>query len=175
MRSKVTVVWLAVALATGLLLCGCIGRQPGADTRVYRMGEPVAVGPLIYTVMDTEWLSQLGEGPTGRVPQNRFLLVRLSVTNSGASSSAIPAISVVDAGGQSHLELTDGQGVQEWLGYLRTIQPAQTERGRVVFDVSPSAYRLRVTNDAEPGTEKAALIDMPLQLAPVSPTLPAEK
>jgi hypothetical protein len=139
------------------------------------MGEPVTVGPLIYTVMDTEWRSQLGEGPTARLPENRFLLVRLSVTNSGASNAMVPAMAAVDPGGQSHLELTDGQGVDEWLGYLRTLRPAETDRGRVVFDVPPNSYRLRVTNDAEPGAEKVALIEMPLQLGPVVPSLPAAK
>jgi hypothetical protein len=161
-------VWLAI----GGLNLGCSSGQPGADTRAYRMGEPVVVGPLIYNVIDTEWLSQLGEGASPRVPQNRFLLIRLSVTNSGASSSAVPAMALMDARGQTHLELTDGEGVSEWLGYLRTVNPAQTERGRVLFDVPAGAYRLRVTNDAEPGTEKVALIEIPLQLTPALPSLP---
>jgi hypothetical protein len=167
MRSPVA--GLALVVAAGLLLAGCSSGRPEADNRVYRMGEPVTVGPLIYTVTETEWHNQLGEGPTARLPQYRFLLVRLSVTNSGASNSAIPAMALVDASGQTRLELADGEGVPEWLGYLRTISPAQTERGRVVFDAPPNAYRLRVTDDAEPGAEKAALIDVPLQLSPLVP------
>lgn len=175
MRSRVTLACLAVGLAAGLLLWGCSSGRPAAQTHLYRMGEPVTVGPLIYTIMDTEWHTQLGEGPTARWPQHRFLLVHLSVTNSGAGNSAIPAISVVDSSGRSYLELTDGQGVSEWLGYLRSVQPAQTERGRVVFDVPPNAYKLRITNDAEPGSEMAALIDLPLQLGPTTPALPSQR
>lgn len=175
MRTRVTHACLGAAVAAGLFLSGCSGGKSGADATVYRMGEPVTVGPLIYTVMDTEWRTQLGEGPTARLPEHRYLLVRLSVTNSGASNAVVPAMSVLDSSGQSRLELADGQGVEEWLGYLRSLRPAETDRGRVVFDVPPSAYRLRVTNDAEPGTEKVALIDMPLQLAPSVPGLPAEK
>jgi hypothetical protein len=166
---------LGAALAATLYLVGCSAGKPGEDAAVYRMGEPVAVGPLIYTIMDTEWRTQLGEGPAARWPQHRFLLIRLSVTNSGASNAVIPAVTAVDSGGQSHLELSDGQGVEEWLGYLRSLRPAETDRGRVVFDVPPSAYRLRVANDAEPGAEKVAFIDMPLQFGPVVPSLPAEK
>lgn len=166
--------WGATAAAT-LFLGGCSAGRSGAEVSIYRMGEPVTVGPLIYTVMDTEWRAQLGESPTARLPEHRFLLVRLSVTNSGAGNAMVPAMAVVDAAGQTHLELADGQGVEEWLGYLRTLRPAETDRGRVVFDVPPNSYRLRVTNDAEPGAEKVALIDMPLQLGPVVPSLPAEK
>ena len=173
-RRETRACWVA-ALAAGLWLPGCSGVKPGADIPVYRMGEPVTVGPLIYTVMDTEWRTQLGEGLTARLPQHRFLLVYLSVTNSGAGVSAIPPMSVVDAAEQNHVELADGQGVEEWLGYLRSLRPAETERGRVVFDVPPNAYRLRVANDAEPGAEKLALIEMPLKLGPPASDLPASR
>jgi hypothetical protein len=137
------------------------------------MGERVEVGSLIYTVMDTEWHTQLGEGPDARLPQHRFMTVRLSVTNSGVSDSAVPAMSLVDAQGQAYPELTDGHGVAEWLGLLRTVKPAQTERGRVLFDVPTGAYRLRVANDADPEEQKAAHIDLPLQLTPALPEAPA--
>lgn len=172
MPAKLTAACLGLALAASLLVSACSSRAPGPDYRAYRMGEPVAVGPLIYNVIDTEWQNQLGEGASARLPEHRFLLVRLSVTNSGASGSAIPGMSLVDSRGQTHLELAEGQGVSEWLGFLRTIEPAQTERGRVLFDVPTGAYRLRVTNDAEPGAEKAALIEIPLQLSPTLPSLP---
>jgi hypothetical protein len=101
------------------------------------------------------------------------MTVRLSVTNSGVSDSAVPAMSLVDAQGQAYPELTDGHGVAEWLGLLRTVKPAQTERGRVLFDVPTGAYRLRVANDADPEEQKAAHIDLPLQLTPALPEAPA--
>jgi hypothetical protein len=169
---KVLIVAL-LALAGALLNLSCSSQRPGADTRAYRMGEPVAVGALVYNISDTEWLDQLGSGPSARIPQNRFLLIRLTVTNGGASNSAIPEMTLVDPRGQTYHELTEGQEVDEWLGYLRTVSPAQTERGRVLFDVPTGAYRLRVTNDAEPGSERAALIELPLQITPVLPTPPA--
>jgi hypothetical protein len=50
---------------------------------------------------------------------------------------------------------------------LRKLAPAQTEQGRVLFDVPTGAYRLRVTDDSpEAGTEKVAVVDIPLRLEP---------
>jgi len=169
MPIRMTACAVGIVLGACLLLSGCSSGKSGADSRVYRMGEPVAAGSLIYSVSETEWHQQLGEGPTARLPQYRFLVVRLTVTNSGARSSAIPALALVDPAGQTYLELTEGPGVPDWMGYLRTVSPAQTERGAVVFDAPPNTYRLRVSDDAEPGAEKFALIELPLQLVPVVP------
>jgi len=167
---RVLCIGRALGLAAFLFLLGCSSNIPStAPKAVHRMGEAVAAGPLIYTIAETQWQAQLGEGATARVPQHRFLLIRLSVTNSGASNSAVPAMALVDAQGQDHLELTDGQGIQEWLGYLRTISPAETDRGWVAFDVPMAAYRLRVSEDAEPGMGRTALIDIPLRVGPDMP------
>jgi len=162
-----------VLLACCLLSLGCSSSKTLTDSRVFHMGERVEVGPLIYTVTDTEWQAQLGEGPSARIPQHRFLMIRLSVTNSGVSDSAVPAMSLVDARGETYTELTDGQGVTEWMGFLRSVKPAQTERGRVLFDVPTGAYQLRVANDAEPEIQKVAHVEIPLQLTPAVPDQPA--
>jgi hypothetical protein len=133
------------------------------------MGEPVQVGPLIYTVLDAEWHDQLGEPPSVRTPQRRFFAIRLSVTNSGVASSGIPALRLVDSHGTAYEELSEGEGVQEWLGFLREVKPAETERGRILFDVPTGSYKLRLVNDAEPDLEKVALVEIPLQLGPNVP------
>jgi len=57
-----------------------------------------ASGPLIFTILDAEWHDQLGEPPNVRTPQQRFLSIRISVTNSGVATSGIPALSLVDSG-----------------------------------------------------------------------------
>ena len=173
MHLKATGLTALLVAAWSMFTLSCSSGKSTAEAKGYRMGERVEVGPLIYNVMDTEWKEQLGEGPGARIPKNRFLMIHLSVTNSGVSDSAIPVMTLLDAGGQSFTELTDGQGVPEWLGYLRNLKPAQTDRGRVLFDVPPGAYRLRVTNDAEPGSQRAALIDIPFQVEPVLPPPPA--
>jgi len=131
------------------------------------MGERVQVGPLIYNVLHAEWRTQLGEGPEARAPKNRFLLVQLTITNSGGAETSIPPITLEDERGGAYPEEPDGTGMTNWLGVLRKLTPAQTDQGRIVFDAPAGAYRLRVTDDnPELGREKAALIDIPLQLEP---------
>lgn len=133
------------------------------------MGERAQAGALIYTVSEAEWLDRLGEEPNVRLPERRFLAIRLSVTNSGAATSGIPMLSLVGSRGERYSEQTSGEGLTDWLGFLRQVKPANTERGRVLFDVPAGAYRLRVVNDAEPENERAALVEIPLQLGPAIP------
>jgi len=131
------------------------------------MGERVQVGPLIYNVLHAEWSTQLGEGSEARMPKNRFLIVQLTVTNSGGGETSIPPVTLEDGRGGAYPEELNGTGVTNWLGLLRKLTPAQTEQGRIVFDAPSGAYRLRVTDDnPELGREKVALIDIPLHLEP---------
>ncbi len=157
-----------------VLFSGCPSRTSPSEWRMYRMGERAQVGPLIYTVLDAEWLDQLGKAPDIRMPRNRFVAIRVSVTNSGASTSGVPTMSLLDANGAAHTELTDGTGITDWLGYIRTVKPAETLHGRVLFDVPPASYKLKVTNDAEPEEVRMATVDIPLDLstAPVVPNQP---
>ena len=161
-----------VALAW-VLAAGC-GAPPAQRTngKMYKMGERVQVGPLIYTVLDTEWLDSLGGGQELRMPRHRFLAVRVSVTNSGIATSGIPPMTLTGAGGNSYSELTDARGLSDWLGYLRTVRAAETVYGRALFDVPADSYRLNLTDDAEPDKMKVATVDLPLQ---VNTTLPVNE
>jgi hypothetical protein len=155
----------AVAIpALCLFAAGCSSQGSPGSTKVYQMGERVQAGPLIYNVLDTEWLDQIGDGASARLPRNRFLAVRLSVTNSGAVTSGVPPIAAIDFRGESHDELSDAAGLPEWLGYIRRVQPADTLLGRVVFDLPPAAYQLKLSNDAEPENAIFQMVDLPLQL-----------
>ncbi len=160
-------------LTAGVALCawvvGCSSGSGPAISKTFGMGERVQVGQLIYTVIDTEWLEQLGQNENARLPKKGFLAIRLSVTNSGSSTSGIPSLNLIDAKGESHAELSDAEGLPQWLGPFRTVKPSETEHGRILFDVAPAAYRLRVTNDADADSEKAALVTIPLQFAPEPP------
>jgi hypothetical protein len=160
-----------VVLAGAAFALGCSKRPTGA--RVFAMGEHAEVGSLIYTVLETEWHDRLGAGPAARPPRNRFLAVRVSVTNSGAALAAIPPMSVLDASGAAYPEEDSGQGLEDWLGMLRTVAPAQTEQGRVLFDVPRGDYQLRVTDDTfEPEDQHVALIEVPLRFESGPPGLP---
>lgn len=164
-----------IAFALCVLAAGCSpATGPQTDSRIFSMGERVQAGDLIYTVTEAGWLDRLGEEPNVRIPEHRFLAIRLSVTNAGATTSGVPLLSLVDSRGERYPELTSGEGLTDWLGFLRQVKPAETERGRVLFDVPTAGYRLRVANDAEPENEVAALVDIPLQLGPIIPQ-PATK
>jgi hypothetical protein len=54
--------------------------------------------------------------------------------------------------------------VDNWFGILRTLTPAQTQQGRIAFDVPLSSYRLRLTDGGSPGSEKFAWVEIPLRM-----------
>jgi hypothetical protein len=92
------------------------------------MGERVQAGPLIYNVLEAEWKPQLES--SGRAPKERFLFIKVSMTNSSGSSVSAPAFTLESSTGKTYEEVTEGlDGVTDWLGMLRTIAPAQTEQG----------------------------------------------
>jgi hypothetical protein len=164
-----------MALVLAVALLGGCSRNRRPET-VYRMGEPVTVGKLTYTVLETEWQTEMGEGLEQRVPQHRFLLIRLSITNeSRESSAAVPLLVLEDQTGRSHREVTEARGVASWLGLLRLIQPGATLRGTIVFDVPPADYRLRVVSGGDLETESTALVGIPFTIAPSALPLPAGK
>jgi hypothetical protein len=68
-------------------------------------------------------------------------------------------MTLVDDSGKSYPELADGNGVLHWLGVVRRISPAQTERGVVVFDAPAAHYKLKLTDEADP---EDVYIDLPL-------------
>src|SRR5687767_397945 len=103
---------LSILFALAALLASGCSKNKAAPI-VARMGENLTVGSLIYNVIETEWKDQLGDTPPGRIPANRFLLVRLSITNSGGTETIIPAMSMADSRGTVHNELTDGAGVSQ--------------------------------------------------------------
>jgi Domain of unknown function (DUF4352) len=163
-------------VACAILLVTAAGcTQPPA--KVYATGERIDVGSVTYTVHDAEWVTEL---PTGadkpRAPKQRFLIVHLAVNNAGHAEVTPPLLHVVDAANVEHIELAEGQGVPSWLGVLRNVKPGESIQGRVLFDVPPGAYNLKVTDGAEPENEKTALVKLPEAKAHMeSPLLNAPK
>lgn len=146
-------------------LAGCSPAKTSAP-KLYHMGERAEAGPIVYTVLEAEWHNQLGQADDPRFPRDNFLLIRLSVTNGGSEECTVPPLHLVDSRGASHRELQEGEGVPEWLGMLRRLQPAETRHGRVVFDVPRADYRLQVTDDAFLEDEmETAWIEVPLRFA----------
>src|SRR5579863_8439412 len=95
---------LAVFLA-GLAGAGC-SKAPKPSSRIYAAGDKAAVGPLVYSVVDSETAQQLGDDPKNpRTPQDLFYLIKVSVTNSGSDEKAIPTMTLVDDTGKNYTEL----------------------------------------------------------------------
>ncbi|MGA2434831.1 MAG: DUF4352 domain-containing protein [Bryobacteraceae bacterium] len=166
-----TVAFAVLAISGCLVLGGCAAPQSESVQPAFAMGERAPAIPFVYTVMDTEWLDQLGEAPAQRLPEHRFLAIRLTVTNGGVATTAVPLMTLLDSQNRSYPELTDAPGLDEWLGFVRMLPPAETERGRVLFDVPTGAYRLRVTN-GDPDNPNFALVDIPVQFGPADDIRP---
>jgi Domain of unknown function (DUF4352) len=154
--SRLSLISLSLA---GILLAGC-SKAPKQEARLYSAGERAIVGRLSYSLVDSEISQQLGdEAASARTPQNRFIVVQVSVTNAGNEETPIPVMTLVDDGGQTYNELADGTGVRSWLGVLRKVAATQTETGMILFDAPAKHYRLRLTDEFSP---EDVSIDMPL-------------
>ena len=138
------------------------------------MGQKVEVGRLSYTVFETQWLTHIGDPATGRIPQNRFFLVRFSATNGGSNEVMVGNPTITDDKGSVYDEVSNGEGVPQWAGYLRQLRSGDTVQGNIVFDAPPGHYKLKLAD--ETGT-RFALIDLPLTYGAETPEIvaPGEK
>jgi hypothetical protein len=145
-----------------LFLEGC---QKAQESRAqFAMGERVPVGQMTYSVIESAWRTQLGESFKIRTPEQRFLLVKISVTNGTGKDVSIPLLTLEGNSGQMYREIADGEGVDNWFGLLRTISPGQTQQGNVLFDVPLTSFKLRVPDINETGFEGYAVVDIPLRM-----------
>jgi hypothetical protein len=168
MSRRVVLHLCLLILAAALALTGCGNKQ--SSVRIdYPMGERVTLGPLTYNVIETAWRSQLGSDFKLRIPEQRYLMVTISVTNGGGHEVSVPLLTLENQNGQTFVESDNGEGVDNWFGLLRNLNPAQTQQGRIVFDVPLSSYRLRVTDGSEAGSDKYAWVQIPLHIDADSP------
>jgi hypothetical protein len=163
--------WPLAALA--LVVSACSSRPAGPNTPVHDLGEKVEFAPFILSVVDTQWLTQLGEGPAPRLPAHRFLVVRITATNTGSGEATLPLLSLADAAGGEHAEVSDLGGLPRWLGLARAVKPAATIEGDAVFDVAPGTYRLRIQDNFD--ESKVALINLPLKFDSPEGLLPQSR
>jgi hypothetical protein len=160
-RRIVSAAVLMTLLCTAGALSACRNKRDASFIGTYRMGERVQIGPLVYQVLETDWRAELGPG--GRSPKDRYLFVRLSVTNSSGDTIAAPAL-IIEGNGKTYSEVVENtEKVDNWLGLLRNIGGSQSEQGWIVFDAPIAAYKLVIT-EGEVGQEKTAHVDIPVQL-----------
>jgi hypothetical protein len=133
------------------------------------MGERATVGHIVYTVFETQWMTHIGVGPDARIPQHRFFLVRLSAVNSLGNDVIVPNFRIEDDRGNTYPELSSGEGVPQYIGFLRSVKPADTVMGNAVFDAPPAHYKLRVSDESGEG---AGYIDIPLSFTEQTTDVP---
>lgn len=151
LRASLIVISLAI-------LAGC-SSTPKKEVKIYQAGEKASVGKLSYSVVDTQFAPTMGDDPNNqRTPQNRFVIVQLSVSNSGTEDANLPGMTLVDDEGKTYPELADVTGVPRWLGVIRKVAADQTEQGVIVFDAPAKHYRLRLTDELDDDIS----IDVPL-------------
>ena len=176
MRSSLFLPVVAVALGAVCLLLATACTPSRPAIRIYPMGEKASAGLIVYSLLESAWKTQLGEPSSPRLPRDRFLLLRLGVTNGGPNDADIPLTTLVSTEGKEYPELSDGGGVEDWLGLLRTLKSNETTFGWVLFDAPRGDYQLRVSDDAfDPADAKLALIQVPLRLEGQSIYLPESK
>jgi hypothetical protein len=134
-------------------------------------------------VIESSWQSQLGTDFKLRIPDQRFLMITVSVTNGGGREISVPFLMLENSAGKTFLESDDGDGMDNWFGLLRTLNPAQTQQGRLLFDVPLSSYKLRLTDGGPAGSEKYTWVEIPLRVDSdfgadtpgLAPTVPSVK
>jgi hypothetical protein len=163
---RVALLFAAVIAAS--FLTACSSSEKSYPVRTYSLGERVDLGNIVYTVFETQWLTHLGEGADQRIPQNRFFLVRMTATNGLGADIIVPNISVLDDNEQSYPELSDGEGVPQWIGFLRSAHPAESVQGNLVFDAPPRHYKLKLSDETG---DRIAYIDIPLSFGAETPDI----
>jgi hypothetical protein len=147
-----------------LIISSCNPPPPSEESKVYPAGAQVSIGPLTWNVVDSRILPRLGkDSATARFPQERFYLLQITVSNAGDTDASVPALALVDDSGKVYNELTDGSGVQDWLGLVRNVKAHDQAKGAILFDAPASHYRLRLT---ERYASPEISIDLPLNLSP---------
>ena len=159
MRQIRFVLLLAVAAAASLLSSCGDSEEKASPVRTYSMGERATVGHVVYVVFETQWLTHIGTGADARVPEHRFFLVRLNAVNSLGSDILVPNFSIEDDSGNTYPELSSGEGVPQYIGYLRSVKPAESVQGNALFDAPPRHYKMKIADETG---EKVAYIDIPL-------------
>ena len=96
-----------------------------------------------------------------RLPKHRFLLLHVSIANQGATEASVPFLTLIDSKGYEFREEDKGEGVSPWLGYLRSVKQSETLSGRILFDVPPGGYQLRISSGGEAALETTALVEIP--------------
>ena len=158
---------LASAAVLALLsVFSCSETKKESSAKPWHVGERVPLGPFTYSVIESEWKTEL-TGSKGRIdPKQRFLVLKLTVANTAEERKSISLLQVRNDKGEEFPEMQELEGVPDWLGILRDVQPKKSDTGVIVFDVPFGHYRLIVNDGGVAGEERTSLVDIPLNMMP---------
>jgi hypothetical protein len=160
MRPSIIILFSCFAV---LGLAGCSSSDPvpqqAVETHIVSAGEKAIAGHLTYSIVDSQILARLEDDASPRIPQDRFVVVQIAVTNTGNVDNPIPAVELVSDSGKIYNELADGTGVTTWLGVVRHVGAGQTQRGNVAFDAPAAHYKVKFSDET---LDHEILADLPL-------------
>jgi hypothetical protein len=81
----------------------------------------------------------------------------------------VPNLVLEDDNGKTYPELSSGEGVPQYIGYLRSVKPADSAQGNALFDAPPRHYKMKISDETG---EKIAYIDIPLTFVSETPDVP---
>ena len=165
----VRIVTLLTVLFATVFLSSCNEGEKTYPVRTYTMGERILIGHITYQVFETQWLTHLGDGPDQRIPKNRYFLVRLSAVNGAGADVIVPNFSIEDDSGNTYPEMSEAEGVPQYIGYLRNVKPGEPVTGNALFDAPPRHYKMKIQDETG---EKTAYIDIPLAFTSETPDVP---
>lgn len=117
--------------------------QKQKETPVF--GTPIEVGDFSYTINDVKWKDVLGEGSLIQHPDAAFLVVDITVVNTGRKAYYQESPQLVDSSGRTYSSTSNAfieEGSELW---LKEFNPQVQSRGRLVFDVPYGSYSLRLS------------------------------
>lgn len=165
--------FLFATASVTLASCARDGAETEANiklaSKTFKMGERAPVGLLTYNVLEASYSTQLGDSGKSKIPDRRFLVIRMSITNGGVKEAEIPLFRLLDDKGAELSEVQDASFLSGWFGMIRKVGPTQTEEGRILFDVAPKTYRLEITDGAEAGKEQLAFVEIPIDFDTTEP------
>lgn len=127
------------------------------------MGDKVRCGTFIFTVLEVEYKSQLGDSAVAKRPQNgQFICLRVQATNAGGTNANVPTMRLENDKGDLIPEVEDARDLAGWFGVFRKVEPGQSESGWIAFDAPAAEYGLMLT-DGKLEDESTGTVRIPVQ------------
>lgn len=112
-------------------------QAPTEEQTVYKVGDRVAVGDRAYTITNVKTTAFVGDEYTKQEASGVFVLVSMTIENTGKESSMMSSndVKIVDSQGRTFESDTNAWATLKDNILLKQIQPGLPVTGETVFDV----------------------------------------